>query len=109
MNKNIFKFSCPNCRFSVKAELEKKFNKFVLYVCPKCDRNVVYFKEKIRMISDKMVNRLKKEGRLQHCGSTMFYVPSRTQKPLGISKDDIVNLRILLETEQDFNRIIEKL
>ena len=104
MNKTVIKLKCPKCDFGVKAELKGKFNKFVLYFCPKCNSNVVFYNNKVDIISDAMVLELQKK--LKTCGATYF---SRNKSKKAITEDDIINLRILLETEMDFDKILAKL
>ena len=103
---------CPKCKLPSRAILNKKFNKFIIYTCPSCKSNVVYYGNKVDIISDKLLNKLIKGRRLKFNGAVHFMGKEYTmglKKRNRITEDDILNLRILLETEEDTNRIISKL
>jgi DNA-directed RNA polymerase subunit RPC12/RpoP len=107
MAEKYIQMKCPHCSFQVKAELKLPFKKFLLYVCPGCKRNVVFYNGKMGIISSTLVKSLIKRKILQVCGDALF--TSYDLKNQKISEDDIINLKILLETEQDFDKIIAKL
>jgi hypothetical protein len=108
MVKKCLNLNCPKCSFQVKAELKVPFKKFILYICPECKNNVVYYNNKVDIISNRLVKSLIKRKILQICGDAV-YTASDIKESDKISKDDIINLKILLETEQDFDKIIAKL
>jgi hypothetical protein len=64
-----------------------------------------------------MLKKLIREGKLEFCGHISFdhskKIKNRKKKPSFrdtiISKDDIINLKILLETETDSAKIIKSL
>jgi len=114
MKTETLKLKCPKCGLTVKAQLNSKFRKFVIYPCPVCHSNVVYYKNKIEIISKNMLLKLKKEGALETCGSFFPDDGSRHRIQLekdkkDITQDDVLNLKILLETEKDFDKVISKL
>ena len=101
---------CPKCQLPALAELDKDFKKFVIYTCPRCRSNVVCYENKMEVLSDRLVNRLLKSGRLEFCGEVSFHnFRSRRLRTDPISGDDVTNLRILLETESDSAKIISRL
>lgn len=102
---------CPSCGFSVQANLSNDKYRFFIYKCPSCYNNVVWYKNKIDILSDKLVRELLESKNVQYCGmvtATKKSCPSY-KKQEGISEDDIANLKILLETERDSGKIISKL
>jgi len=111
-NKKI-ELACPECHLPANAVLNVKFNKFIIYTCPRCRSNVVFYKNKVETISDKLVEKLLHQGQLRFCGKVLFNnfqaaeAQSSREKP--ITADDITNLKILLETEWDTAKIISRL
>lgn len=97
---------CPKCLLKAQIEI-RKFCKFVIYICPKCKSNIAYYNNKVSIISNRMLNSLKKQKRLEVCGNALF--PVKTKHKSNITKDDIINLQILLETEKDFNSFLKKI
>jgi len=118
MAKTVLSLECPKCHFPARAEFEK-FHKFIIYICPKCKSNVVFYGNKIDIISDRMVNSLRKRKKLKACGNALFPMDIDDKfskspiKPLvsseGITKDKILDLKILLETERDLGSLLSKL
>ena len=106
----VFTVYCPNCSLPAEAVLEQSFHKFILYKCPRCKSNVVCYSNKISVISDNLVKKLLKQGKLKFCGSICFDTPPKkkpsTSRDGVISESDIMDLRILLETESDSFKII---
>lgn len=107
MDKTALKICCPRCGFKVTAELDGIFRKFVLYSCPQCTSNVVFYKNKIDVISNRLVKSLIERKILTVCGNTLY--TQSAKKRQSITRDDLLNLKILLETEEDFDRIVAKL
>jgi len=104
IKKNI---ECPNCSLEARIEI-KKYCKYIIYVCPKCKCNIVYYGyEKVNIISDKMVEKLKKQNRLEVCGDALF--PIIKKEKGKITKDQIIDLKITLETEQDVEEFLKKI
>ena len=98
---------CPNCSLEARIEI-RKFSKFVIYVCPKCKNNIAYYgKNKVSVISNRMVESLKTQQKLEVCGDVLF--PTISKEKGEITEDSILNLRILLETEKDFNNFLKQI
>jgi NAD-dependent SIR2 family protein deacetylase len=116
MAKTILSLACPKCHFPARAEIEK-FHKFIIYICPKCQSNVVFYDNKIDILSDHMINSLKKKKKLRMCGNALFPVSLTEEIPPikddpskeGITKDKILDLKILLETEKDLGSLLSKI
>jgi len=106
MAKSLINLHCPKCKHSVKAELKKNRLKFILFSCPQCQSNVVYYSDKIDTISDDLVKTLKVHKKLTKCGDTFY---KKGDEPEKITEEAILNLKILLETEHDSKKIISQL
>ena len=103
---------CPNCRLSANATLDGTHHRFIVYTCPKCRSNVVYFKNKIDIIPDRLFRKLLRKRKLVFCGDVSFFpAVGKPDQPVRgpITHQDIVDLKILLETEKDSFRFISKL
>lgn len=107
MHKISVKLDCPKCGFPVNASLEEDCRGFLLFVCPKCQSNVVYYNNKVDTISDFMVSKLIKNKKLKMCGILGAQSGSRLGKL--VDYDDIINLRIILETSLDVSDFLEKI
>jgi hypothetical protein len=108
-------FECPKCHHGARAEIDEEY-KFLIYKCPQCNSNVVHYDNKLDVISDKMIELLKRKNKqfLGFCKNVMSSAPP--QKPKvevkregPITPDRITDLKILLETESDFDKLISKL
>jgi hypothetical protein len=115
MAKTVLSLKCPKCHFPARAECDT-FHKFIIYICPKCHSNVVFYDNKVDIISDRMVNSLKKKNKLKMCGNALFPIslnekipPVKSPPSEGITKDKILDLKILLETEKDIGSLLSKL
>ena len=98
---------CPKCGLTAVVTLNEKYQKFLIYTCPECKSNVVHYNKKVEVISKRLLSKLMRKGKLKFCGNVQFKeVDKHPQIGRVISKDDIVDLKILLETEQDWNKII---
>jgi transcription initiation factor IIE alpha subunit len=106
MKTTILKFECPKCRCGAQAELGRHYKLFLIYKCPNCNSNVAYYDNKISIISDKMILSLKKKNKIKFCKTV---IQPRPKKSKNITKDDVLNLKILLETEKDPDSLISKL
>jgi len=101
---------CPKCSFPIQAKIEERQHKFLLYVCPKCNSNVVYYKNKVDIISDDMVRYLQFRKNIIICGNSYFIDPRpKPTREAVINQDDLLNLSILLNTENDVEKIISQL
>lgn len=106
----VLKLICPKCGSPARAEVKKRLYKFFIYVCPKCRSNVVNYENKTDVLSDKFVNDLAKKYKLQYSGKAIFPKITVKKPETGeITKDRIVDLKILLNTETDFDDLLSKL
>lgn len=113
MQKISVKFRCPKCGMPVKAKMEDQAYRFILYRCPKCDSNVVYYNNRTGIISNKLFRKLMRNNKIKSCGDIFsisretpldsIFPPKRTRP---VSKDDITDLKILLAVENDSAKII---
>lgn len=109
MAKITLSLRCPVCGLPINAEV-REFMKFIIYLCPRCSNNVVFYKNKTGILSDKMIRFLKKRKKLKFCGRVYFKsLPKTSSHSENITKDKITNLKILLNTETDFNTLLSKL
>lgn len=99
---------CPKCKIKTTIELKKALYKFIILRCVSCNSNIVYYGNKMSIISDDMVKNLRKEKKLRVCGNTFVSVKKPVRKE-PITKEDLLDLKILLETEKDFNKFLSKL
>ena len=113
MDKTTYlKLECPRCHSPACAKVNKKVYKFLIYKCPVCNSNVVYYENNIDILSDKFMNSLMKDKHLTFCRDALFpkISPSNNKlKDEKITLDRIIDLRILLNTEKNFNEFIEKM
>lgn len=120
--KDTLNFECPQCHLPAEAVITEKYSKFIIYTCPKCRSNVVFYGDKIDIISDRLLRKLIVQGKLQSCGRVSFSdrkrsVRVRSDRPTNeppprsgpITKDDILNLKIVLETMEDSEDIINNI
>jgi hypothetical protein len=101
----IHTMNCPKCGFVAQAKLNGKKCKFILYKCPCCNRNVVHYNGKVDILSDAMVNMLYKSNTTHICGN-LYKIEPGVVRDIAITDDDVINLKILLNTETDSNKII---
>lgn len=117
---------CPKCGLPGEASLEESAYKCILFICPRCRSNVVYYDNKIDVITDTCLSRVLKRKKLQFCGSVNFNKDnpdkgrksqenSEKKSPLvheegkPITRDDVLNLKILLATEGDIDSILSQI
>jgi len=100
---------CPKCKLPARAILEGKCHKFLLYTCPKCRSNVVYYNDKIDIISNKLLFKLVRKNKLQFCGNIFFNKTKKKPIKKIITEDDITNLKILLENCKDVQEVINRI
>jgi len=109
--KVIMNFECPKCRCEAKAELDYSY-KFLIYKCPECHSNVVYYDNRLDVISDRMIDLLKKKRKLRLCRNTLSKTSKKKINKIRseeITADSIVDLKILLETEKDVGQFLSKI
>ena len=95
---------CPKCHSPARAKVNRKVYKFLIYICPICNSNVVYYGDIVDVLSDELMQSLLKNKGLQFCGDALFprVIPSNDKiKEEYITQDRIVNLKILLNTDGD--------
>ena len=136
MNRINLSIKCPKCKLPAEAKIEEEgFLKFIIFKCPKCGSNVVLYNNKIDIISNKLLRQLLKKHKLKYCGNVLFDrepctgpgtdnqsvqlttggYATKQAKTLedipekGITKEKLIDLKILLETENDFDKIVSKL
>jgi peptide subunit release factor 1 (eRF1) len=122
MDKTKVSLMCPKCGLSAEAHLGKEKYKFIIYTCPKCGSNVACYNNRVDVISDKLLGELIHSRKLRCCGNVMFAKKTSDEKEKAllstdggltsnteITPDKIANLRILLATENDFDKILSKL
>jgi endogenous inhibitor of DNA gyrase (YacG/DUF329 family) len=106
MSKILVKLACPKCGSPVSAAVENGHHEFLLFICPKCQSNVVYYGNKLDIISNKMVKKLVKEHRLQMCGMLQVNTPELDHT---ITFDDVINIKIALETSNSVDDFLKKI
>lgn len=109
MHKVIIDLECPKCRYSAKTSVEESYDGFLLFVCPKCNSNVVYYDNKMDIISDQLVHKLVRTRRLKTCGIIMGTPVVKRKLDQPVSSDDILNLKIALETSKDVSDFIRSM
>jgi hypothetical protein len=106
-DKVSIKLGCPKCGFPVNASIEEYCHEFLLFVCPKCQSNVVFYDNKLDIISNKMLSKLIRKDKLKQCGILNVNVSLKTEEP--ISLDDVVNLKIALQTSKGVDDFLQKI
>ena len=108
MNSINVDYRCPRCGFVAKAETDRKY-KIVLYVCPQCNSNVAHYENKSSIISDRVVRAVVGHKKFKRCGELSYKKKEKVQKPRGLTKDALLDLKILLETSIDVNSFIKNI
>jgi hypothetical protein len=106
MPKVSIKLGCPKCGFPVEASIED-CHEFLLFVCPQCQSNVVYYNNKLDIISNKMLSKLIRKNKLKQCGILNVDATEKLEEP--INADDIINLKIALQTSKDVKDFLQKI
>ena len=101
------KLECPKCKLPIEAKIKKSHHEFLIYICPKCQSNVVHYSDKIDIISDKLLRKLLKQKRLTSCGQ--IEIGSASQAQRVISLDDVTDLKIVLETSKNVDEFLSKI
>ena len=111
--------SCPSCGLSVDVVVDENYDSFLLYVCPGCMKNVAFYDNKINIISDKLFEKTVRSGRVKACGDLSFGNKKKSKKAESkkkdfvredrpLNSDDILNLKIALETSKELSEFFEK-
>ena len=111
----VLKLNCPKCGSPAHAEVKDQTYKFLLYVCPKCNSNVVHYDNKTDILSNEFTRSLAKEYNLQFSGQAI--IPNKEESCEEVSEDTspkitedtILDLRILLNTETNFEAFLSKI
>lgn len=108
MPKTIVKLECPSCGYPAQAIIQQNTMKFLLFVCPDCQSNVVYYKHRLDIISDEMVNKLIQRNKLIECGN---FTHTETPPPNchSLTSDDILDLKIVIETSKTIEEFIRNI
>jgi len=117
MDKTTVSLMCPRCGLTAKAKLDESQYKFIIYTCPKCNSNVACYNNKVDIISDRLLSDLIKKHRLTYCGDVLFSKKKAQPEPeqktkkdeVMITPDKITDLKILLATETNFDKLLSKL
>ena len=117
MNKVSLRLICPKCHLDGNALVKESYKNCLVFICPKCESTVVCYDNKVDIISSELLQKLVKRGQLKFCGKARFISkksPKSSKKSLfnevtAITEDDLLNLKIILETEKDSSRIISLL
>ena len=108
MNSINVDYRCPRCGFVAKAETDRKY-KIVLYVCPQCNSNVANYENKSSIISNRVVRAVVKRKKFKRCGELQYKEKEKAPRPKELTKDTLIDLKILLETSPDVNSFIENM
>ncbi len=107
-----FKLECPRCHSPARAKVNKKVYKFLIYRCPFCDSNVVYYEDTVDILSDEFMKTLMKDKHLTFCGDAVFPKVSPSNESIikeEITLDRIRDFVITLNTEKDFQTFLKKI
>jgi len=110
MHKVSIKMDCPKCGFPASVSIKDDGREILLFVCPHCHSNVVYYNNKLDIISDHLLNKLIRKRKLKTCGMLEIKHPDdKKVEYQSISSDDIVDLKIALETSDSVESFIKKI
>ena len=103
--------NCPKCRCPIKASIKRLGIKdFLIYICPECQGNVVYYKDKVDLISDRLLHKLFQKRKLKTCGvidGLQQSNPASDKKVITLG--DVTNLKILLDVSKDVDDFLSKI
>lgn len=105
LHKTEIELVCPNCDIHMKVFVEQKF-RGLLMICPHCFSNVVFYNQKLGVISDKLLSKLIKNDKLKACGIMNI---SRENIREAITQDDVIDLKIDLETSKSVDAFLKKI
>jgi hypothetical protein len=119
---DIIKLCCPTCGLYINTTtvLNDANREFFMYVCPKCESNVVYYQNRIDVISDKLVASLFDNKLVTPRGPKNKSKPEKQAKVVKktkkikktdhhISDDDVLNLRIDLELSESVDDFLKNI
>jgi hypothetical protein len=106
--KSVVKINCPECNLPINAQVQGEYGKFLLYVCPRCKSNVIFYDNKVDVVSDNILKKLIRKKKLRYCG-IVDSIPMETGRGKGLSKESVTDLKILLETSQDVDDFLSKI
>jgi len=101
--KEKLRIQCPKCAFSVETEIKDEPKFFRLFICPNCRINVVYYDNKIDIISDRLLNKLIKAKKVKPRGR--FNIPKKG----ALNKEAIANLRATLQSTKSVEEFLRKM
>ena len=107
VKEQLVKLACPKCKLPIEAKIKKSHHEFLIYICPKCQSNVVYYNDKVDIISDKLLRKLLRQKRLTSCGQ--IEIGSAIQPQRVISLNDVTDLKIALETSKNVDDFLSKI
>ena len=109
MPKISVRINCPECNLPIQASVvQEDYKDFLLYSCPRCQKNVVYYNNKVKIISDRILKKLISQKKLKYCGN-LGVAPMEQGRGKGLTKESVTDLKILLETSKDINEFISKI
>lgn len=111
MPKLTLKISCPECHEVIQASVQDNCRDFLIFVCPKCHKNVVCYDNKVDTISDRLVKKLISKKHLQYCGVVETASPAVMERGSGegLTRNSLIDLKILLETSRDVNEFLSRI
>ena len=109
MHNTVVKIECPKCGYPAQASIKMQTMRFIFFICPECQSNVVYYDNKLDVISDAMVNKLIQRNRLIECGNITSAENSSVQKAQTISSDDLLDLKIAIETSKSIEDFLKNI
>ena len=102
------KLVCPKCGFPVDASFKKRPREFLLFICPDCHSNVVYYNKKMDTISNELVAKLINNKKIRFCGMVdVFNTHQGKRQPL--TKEDVTNVKIALESSASVDDFLKNL
>jgi len=107
MHKVSVKLDCPKCGFPAHASIKENWGEVLLFICPHCHSNVVYYDNKVDIISDRLLGKLLRKNKLKTCGA--LDVPEEHVGERPISEEDLIDLRITLETADSVESFLKKI
>ena len=97
MVKTKVKLECPKCGFPIVTYFERGRSKaFILFICPDCHSNVVYYNGKTDIVSNELIRKLSQDGRIKIQKAVEVECPvSGRRQP--ITGEDVSNVKDILE------------
>ena len=107
MFKTKIKVECPKCGYPINTEVTHKTWTFMLFICPDCHSNVVYYDKKTDIISDELVAKLVRENKIKISGITHIHRSDGKRQP--ITNEDVSQLSSLLKDSSTIDDFIRKI